>query len=659
MSAIELSTSGPVASMKVSMLDEWTQLHKVIYHKEVPKVQVDPKSVFDTTACFRCGVCVCGRGEASKPDVGFALGKLIASLKKFMWKKKQKMARSRALLEAGHVVLVLKGSLPASVCRVPSGPSPSPSGSGPGPKPKDSNQEGHCIFAGECELLPVTQLLFFHPGQVNFKTWNFALTRLTKVKDPNEFGYLELEAACSAESDHGVMTIPEFLASDAVALDSSFHIAAHQIVSDQKLLLSEDRMLPQILELHQEPLFEELFWDGSEEEKKHRAAAARKKRPAQERGPCQRKRPRVDAKRKPRPKQPRAADEPAEAPSAAEDGDLAMPLVNMHESREGEVAAEEDALDLLGALLKADRVDEAADNLDNFDLDSDHHSKESDAPHGADDARSNLSATDESQAALDSADDREDEKVRNLEFYLESDIPGPGGQANPASPAHSRGYSPSIAPSEEVFGASGDEAAAAACGDDTGAAEQILQLDLGPGQLCGEAAAPPPHEPAAVPVDVEPPPVPASYHQRSAGPTGPREAKPIGEAKATTTATRRAAISELSVDVAPFGSIRYNLSDNFFRAICHCEGHEHCQRKRTAAAGRHPGQGRPLGALVAWLQSADKYPSRKEHIEAPPAPLEDRREGREFFKYIDDEEELVCLERDKRDGEPDEPDSVP
>eukprot|EP00435_Cladocopium_sp_Y103_P045875 s1635_g13.t1 len=329
------------------MLDEWTQLHKVIYHKEVPKVPVDPKSVFDTTACFRCGVCVCGRGEASKPDVGFALGKLIAKLKKFMWKKKQKMARSRALLEAGHVVLVLKGSLPASVCRVPSGPNPSgPSAalesSGDGFfKPSDSNQEDQCIVARGCELLPVSQLHFLHPGQVNFKTWNFALTRLTKVKDPNEFGYLELEAACSAESDHGVMTIPEFLASDSVGLDSSFHIAAHQIVSDQKLLLSEDRMLPQILELHQEPLFDELFWAGSEEEKKHRDAAARKKRPAQERGPCQRKRPRVAAKHKP--KQARAADGPAEAPSAAEDGDPAMPLVNMLESREGAIAAEEDA----------------------------------------------------------------------------------------------------------------------------------------------------------------------------------------------------------------------------------------------------------------------------------------------------------------------------
>ena len=164
-----------MSSLRSSMLDEWTQMHKVIYHKEVPKAQVDPKSVFDTTACFRCGVCVCGRGEASKPDVGFALGKLIASLKKFMWKKKQKMARSRALLEAGHVVLVLKGSLPASVCRVPSGPSPSgPSSystalelSGDGfPKPSGSNQEGQGIVADECQLLPVSQLLFFHPGQV-------------------------------------------------------------------------------------------------------------------------------------------------------------------------------------------------------------------------------------------------------------------------------------------------------------------------------------------------------------------------------------------------------------------------------------------------------------------------------------------------------------
>eukprot|EP00435_Cladocopium_sp_Y103_P044219 s1635_g12.t1 len=189
---------------------------------------------------------------------------------------------------------------------------------------------------------------------------------------------------------------------------------------------------------------------------------------------------------------------------------------------------------------------------------------------------------------------------------------------------------------------------------------QPVEMTLEQSKSCsliqdGEAAAPPPGEPMAAPEDAEPPPVPASSRQRPAGPIGPRAAKPLGEA----TATRRASISELNVDVAPFGSIRYNLSDNFFRAICQCEGHQHCQRKRTAAAGRHPGQGRPLGALVAWLQSADQYPSRKEHVEAPAAPLEDRQAGREFFQCIDDEETLLNLERDKRDGEPDEPDSVP
>ena len=56
----------------------------------------------------------------------------------------------------------------------------------------------------------------------------------------------------------------------------------------------------------------------------------------------------------------------------------------------------------------------------------------------------------------------------------------------------------------------------------------------------------------------------------------------------------------------PYGEIRFNTAGEYL--IAHCAVHEKCHRQRTTRAsdGETPimlGQGRPIGALVAWLQS--------------------------------------------------------
>ena len=667
LSAVGVSGGANRSGSTVSMLDDWIGQHKVIYHKHVPKVHINQKSVFETTACFRCGVCVCGRSEASKPDVGFALAKLIQVLKKAMWRKKQKMSRSRAHLEAGQLVLVMTGSHPApgldsvaAATGFSSDPGPGCIGDSGGPKPGVLEESGQCLVAHvSADPIATTQSHFFHPGQVNYKTWNFALARLTKIQDVNDFGHLEVEAASGSDSDHGIMTIAEFLASDAVALASCFHVAAHAIVAD-KQLLPEDRMRPQILELRREPLFSELFWEGAEEEKRKREAAARRKRLQREPGGPQPKKPRTGPKGKPQPK----SKAKAKASAATSRDGLGVGSAAMEDDRNdpdepfpffdaegGNVSAaggaEEDALDLLQNLLKAEQgADEDRDDVDHLE-----NPEEGDT-------FSHISATTEgSEAANDSADDGE--RIANLVSCLEQDVADV--QPDMGDSEGSCPYSPSLGPSpaegagspksvslDEDAPLGESKSQSMAMGSMAAATTETATSAFPPAD--GGSAGPHIAESINAAASSSSTALPAPSKGRPAGPTGPRP-KPKAEA-------RRASITELSIDVVPWGIIRYNLSDNFFRAICQCEGHVNCQRKRTAAAGRHPGQGRPLGGLVAWLQSGDKHPSRKEHIEAPAEPLEDRTEGRKLFKDIDDDSTFLSLERDRRPGEPEEPDSI-
>ena len=82
------------------------------------------------------------------------------------------------------------------------------------------------------------------------------------------------------------------------------------------------------------------------------------------------------------------------------------------------------------------------------------------------------------------------------------------------------------------------------------------------------------------------------------------------------------------------GQIRFNLVGSYFKAVCPI--HRNCQRQRTAkgSAGISAvaeGQGRPLGALVAWLQQAQSQATRTEHMAMPAEALARRQAAREWF----------------------------
>ena len=109
----------------------------------------------------------------------------------------------------------------------------------------------------------------------------------------------------------------------------------------------------------------------------------------------------------------------------------------------------------------------------------------------------------------------------------------------------------------------------------------------------------------------------------------PQNPRAAAQDRAAESAPRAAKVPEEFVIVPGFGEIRYNYR-GFLRAHCPCHGAE-CRRQRQTTRGRKPGSGRPVGALVAWLKSADHFEDQASHVLAPVAPFAERRECREWF----------------------------
>ena len=111
------------------------------------------------------------------------------------------------------------------------------------------------------------------------------------------------------------------------------------------------------------------------------------------------------------------------------------------------------------------------------------------------------------------------------------------------------------------------------------------------------------------------------------------------------------------------GELRYSITGQYMRAYCPI--HEDCVRQR--ATREHPvcstalaaGQGRPLGALTAWLSEARDYPNRVQHVAAKTASYAKRLESRTAFYLLQDGVNFsLQYERARRDGEDDEPEKI-
>ena len=103
------------------------------------------------------------------------------------------------------------------------------------------------------------------------------------------------------------------------------------------------------------------------------------------------------------------------------------------------------------------------------------------------------------------------------------------------------------------------------------------------------------------------------------------------------------------------GTLRY-YKQGFFTATCNNPRHKRCTLTRTAAAGKKPAQGRPLGLMLAWLQWGEGLETRAQHWTRADWPSHESRSAqREAFSRREGAEDFLAFERELAPGEQGEP----
>ena len=130
-----------------------------------------------------------------------------------------------------------------------------------------------------------------------------------------------------------------------------------------------------------------------------------------------------------------------------------------------------------------------------------------------------------------------------------------------------------------------------------------------------------------------------------------------------------AAAARRQYDVVRFvvqcGEIRFWPASQRFGAFSHDPRHRSeavCRKeKRSGTSARNPGQGRPLGYLMAWSQRHGEWESAREHMDNSfIIPMPDRQVGREMLASLSGSRVLFERERPKvAADEPDEPTEHP
>ena len=124
------------------------------------------------------------------------------------------------------------------------------------------------------------------------------------------------------------------------------------------------------------------------------------------------------------------------------------------------------------------------------------------------------------------------------------------------------------------------------------------------------------------------------------------------------------------VPFARYGDLRFNAEASHIVAVCSNPKHGalgDCRRIRTvnAAAGRtvsfNPNQGRPIGLLSAWLKASLSYDTAEEHKSSMALRMisrEDRIQARAEFMQEANAAFIAESERERFEGEPEEPDVI-
>ena len=167
--------------LKAKLLDEWSQRCGLIRHADQPAIQFEKAflaSAFQTSECFRIGMCVCRRAPADHRHAQWLHGNILRLMKRSFWSRKKEKSDERKLLEDSRIIIGL--SKQDSV--------PSEDDAAAGAYRKRPSK-------------PVRMQEFFHVGYVNFKTWQMSVLHLVAKPSETEVGHLLLPQLAGESSD--------------------------------------------------------------------------------------------------------------------------------------------------------------------------------------------------------------------------------------------------------------------------------------------------------------------------------------------------------------------------------------------------------------------------------------------------------------------------
>eukprot|EP00435_Cladocopium_sp_Y103_P037108 s3006_g9.t1 len=491
-------------------------------------------------------------------------------------------------------------------------------------------QKGHIVLKfrkkppeagsdGEVDLLPSHEV-YFCVGYINFKTWLFSGVHLLKILDRNPNGYLELAPWCCVEerwgTNHGVRTIVQFVA-EQFDFGSEYALKIYKLVDDDTPL-PEEFMVGTCVEVEAfESIGEFTCWKGSQTESQLR---------------------RKETQRKPGVKRPAA---PADPDAADKDGQKKR---RRTQRGKGKGPNNNNQLSFSALLALTDSSEQPSrDKVHSDDLD-------------------NL-----------------------LRSAWDSPVPSPSecGQSQVG-----RGSDSGDAPSEACVLQEGEEEEGAFVEDtlveDDAKDQEVDSFSYTPttplgqaeedqilNELLQERSDDSDAETRTKPTETETPvgenaktdkrdPVPSSSSSSSSSSTDSSSSDDDGPDQGALPALpRKTPLAESAVQYESH-EIHYNFNGEYMRA--HCSQHADCRRQRTVKPSKfafhNRGQGRPIGLLTAWLDSAASFPTREDHVKARPAPLADRKAGRQKFKGTQEGLDFLKFERDQSQDTESEPEDI-
>ena len=264
-------------SLREQLDNSWAAKHLVIKHDDQPPATISPdrlEQLFRPSKCFDHGTCICGNSGPRGADPLHFNSKLVEWLKQICWSKPKdhKKSEERALLETAKLVIKFE--------KCDSNGDPIVDSDDDRMIAQENGEE----LTGDDVL--TQNVLFFHIGFANYKTWQMCMHQLYFRRKPNNSLGIDLQTASLAYRGDINENLGEFCFQTAVEtfkesldLSNPYQASLHMINDSQEQLdeLECSSGYVQILQCPRIP--PKLIWTGSEYEsqlrKETRQATAR------------------------------------------------------------------------------------------------------------------------------------------------------------------------------------------------------------------------------------------------------------------------------------------------------------------------------------------------------------------------------------------------